>query len=409
MTIKFLIITSNFGQPNNPSSYHIDDRVVQLKKLGYNITVITEHPPETIPSDILKQIQVHVVNRRKIFKYGPEIFNKIVNRVSTLQRKVKLRVGIREDRFGNWSWRRQVVNYIRKNLNVNTYDILYSTGGPAVSHLIAGDIAVLHDIKWVAEIQDPLLFEEICTIYKASKNDLKNLEQAEAILKQSKALICLTKECANDYRKRLNKEHVYSIYPGFDWHEFTSLLSQQSQSLSTISRQKLIIFYAGTLNSVRNLTALVDAIKRLELEDKMTIKVAGYIDGPTKMLISREAAFIEYLGTLTPTGVVENLLNCDLTLVIQNIGSVSRWTIPSKFYMYGKFGKPILFLGYHNSEVENGAIAGNFYYADQADALNITLVIQSIIEDHNKGMLKVPVYISIKKATEQFINICSIN
>ena len=386
--MNILVISSRFGQKGVPSSYHIDDRVIELIKENAKITVITENEPNYLDKEILDKIDVYSIESSGV-------------RLVRLVNRLKKRIFKCKDRFGNWNWEQNAVKFVLKNLNLTSFDIVYSTGGPAVAHLVAYNLSKRKKIKWIAEIQDPLIFEEIQgSSYQASKKDIKKLKLAEAALKNSVALICLTKRCQKHYQMILNKSEVYSIYPG------SNILNLKANILLKNHKQgKITFFHSGTLGAERNLDTFVKAVLKLNIENAIELNIAGNIDTSIKRVIQSNS-FINYLGTLPREEIKKQITINDICLVVQNLGSVSKLTIPSKFYEYAALKASIFFLGYLNDEISKNSFKYEFYYADQNSLENVIGVLQKIVEDYFGGKLKKAVPINFSDATHSFLTLC---
>lgn len=316
-----------------------------------------------------------------------------------LSRKIN---GDRRDRFGNWDLITAYEKTVSEVVRDNDFDLIYTTGGPATVHIAVAHVLEGTHIPWIAEIQDPLLFEGVDgPTYMASKRDLDYLYIAEECLKKADALVCLTETCAEHYRARLEKTSVYSIYPGANTH-YSPIMEpgRAERAFNTVN-----IFHGGTLAGDRNLDVLLKAIHAEGFDKEVTLTLAGYVDDKVRKQIS-SVPFIRYLGVVSRDEIVRHIRQSDICLVVQNRSSVSRYTIPSKFYEYTSLSLPVLFLGYNNDEVRRNSSTYNFYYCDQGSLSEVCGCLQQVVSDCHNGRTKRPVNLKIAEATDQFAKLC---
>lgn len=327
--MNILVVTTDFARDYSSSSNHITGRIKDL--IGYKNTeffAITETRPTSLAPCPYKTIDM-----KRISLYNDKIIKKIYS---------GLGIHGLSDNFANWNFQQMYEQAIEQELKRYNYDLIYSTGGPAVVHLATSKVFREHRLPWIAEIQDPLVFDGLRSVsYNASMRDIKELHNAELAIAEADAVICLTKACCDMYKDRLHKKAVYCIYPGY-----ARCIAEKEHKLEKIKEKRLILFHAGTLYGDRNLDRLVRAIESADLQDEIIFRIAGYIDNNVKKTIKRGSSFIDYLGVISGMEVSKQIKNCHLCLVIQNTSNISRYTIPLKFYEYAAAGMPILFLGW---------------------------------------------------------------
>jgi hypothetical protein len=388
--LNILVVTSDFAKDYSSASNHVTGRIKDL--IRYKNTeffVVTE----TI-STSSAPCPYKTIDTKRISLYSDKIIRKIYS---------KLGIHGLSDNFANWNFQQMYEQAIEQELKRHNYDLIYSTGGPAVVHLAASKVLREHRLPWIAEIQDPLVFDGLKSVsYNASKRDMKALHNAELAIAEADAVICLTKACCNMYKDRLHKKAVYCIYPGY-----ARCITKKEHKLETIKEKRLILFHAGTLYGDRNLDRLVCAIESAGLQDEIILRVAGYIDNNVKKAIKRGSSFIDYLGVIPGAEVSKQIKSCHLCLVIQNTSNISKYTIPFKFYEYAAAGMPILFLGYRSNEAMENSIVYNYYYADMAEQGNIINSLQQLIKENKNGNLKIPIAIDIEDASRSFLKVCN--
>ncbi|MDK2988483.1 MAG: hypothetical protein PWR16_12 [Methanoculleus sp.] len=414
--MDILLVTSNLGLPESPSSNHICDRLECLQRYQeINVYGITESHPHVscgIPLSVVEngisgrcgtpiiqvfsRIQKSSLFGRKSVLTLREILRGYRDRLS---RAVS---GDKADRFGNWGLIPAYEKAVSEAIRDNDFDLIYTTGGPATVHIAVAHVLEETPLPWIAEIQDPLLFEGIDgPTYAPSKRDLDHLLLAEECLRRADAVVCLTETCAEYYRERLGKMSVCSIYPGSNVHYTQS--SELEGSGYTPGGVRM--FHGGTLAGDRNLDMLLRAICDEGLNEQVSLTLAGYIDEGVRKQIA-PLPFVHYLGVVSRDETVRQIHHSDVCLVVQNRGPVSRYTIPSKFYEYTSLSQPVLFLGYDNEEVRRNSLAYNIYYCDQRRVSEVSECLRQIISDHRSGGMRRPVNQDITGATDHFVRLC---
>lgn len=413
--MKILLVTSNLGLPDSPSSNHICDRIECLQRYQdismYSITESHPHIPCGIPvrgleGGVSRGCGVQIVKVFNQLQKSNVLRKSILALRETLRgcrdhlsRKIN---GDRRDRFGNWDLILAYEKTVSEVMRDNDFDLIYTTGGPATVHIAVAHVLEGIHIPWIAEIQDPLLFEGVDgSTYMASKRDLDHLYLAEECLKKADVVVCLTEACAEYYRDRLGKTSVHSIYPGAN----VGLTLAEEPKKTGETPETVSIFHGGTLAGDRNLDVLFEAIRDEGLDDEISLILAGYISDRVREQVS-SLPFVRYLGILSRNETLRQISHSDVCIVVQNRGPVSHYTIPSKFYEYTSLSSPVLFLGYNNDEVRRNSSTYNFYYCDQRDLSEVSACLGQVISDHRSGSMRKPVNQNITQATDRFVDLC---
>jgi len=401
--MRILVISYFLGQTGRASSHHIDDRLLELSERGITIGVVG--PPHLSPVScaFLKNVSVYSMPDRRVKSFlrrylSVKVPPSLKMRVRALLDRIKF---VERDRFADWNWEDVATRYVLNTVSLDEYDLIYSTGGPAVAHLVAHNLIKHCGLKWIAEIQDPLIFDGIRTHYRPSQRDLEKLSQAEFTLRSADALICVTETCKQYYRQKLPKEHVYCIYPGSNigkW--YTGDLTRASTT-----RSRTCFFHAGSLIGTRTIKPFLDAVLQLHLQEKIELVLAGYIDPQVSQLVQKYSSFIRYIGRVSRLEIAEKICAADVCLVVQHLGPISSLTIPSKFYDYAALGATILFLGYKNEEVAANSHQYNFYYADQSSLSDMARTLRVLVESTEPR--KTPLTVNIGKSVDEFLALCA--
>jgi hypothetical protein len=401
--MRILVISINFGRLGVASSNHIDDRVLELLDRGLKVDIVTQDDPNIQFQNTTENISLfRICAATSLFTLIKNLeFMRIINRQLY---KVTSRLGYR-DLTSIWEWEQAAYGFIVRNLDIEAYDLVYSTGGPAVAHLVAYDLAKRNGLKWVAEIQDPIIYEELLADPRLTNREKRKLQRVEHALKSSDVLICLTEECRRYYQKKLDKQSVYCLYPGSNIRRWVS--EPLKKNIRLKKGKKLRVFHAGTLAGTRNIQPFVDAVVQLGLQEQIELVLAGIIFPDVSCIVAKYPNFIRSVGKLSRKDTAKHISESDVCLVIQHLSSISQLTIPSKFYDYSALGATILFLGYNNQEMQANSERFNFYYADQSSIEQVmsALELLMLVKKQSKPR-KVAVPICIRDSTDRFIEIC---
>ncbi|MFA5409697.1 MAG: hypothetical protein WC343_13080 [Bacilli bacterium] len=392
--MRILVVTASYGQPDSPASNHITDRVQCLREYpAISLSVITDRQPCTPQSISVTAVGGKPRVGRGLIRHVPPAVREALR--GCRDRLSVLTHGAPTDRFGNWDLIPVYVAAITDALTQDTYDLVYSTGGSAVVHIAVASVLQEIKVPWIAEIQDPLLFDGIDN-YDPSLRDLEYLSRGEACLAAADVLVCLTESCKTRYRNHLGLPQVYSLYPGSGISPIPAFPDSKVPG-------KTVIYHAGTLAGDRNLDVLIKAVQGAE--DQVVICLAGYVSEPIRQRISA-LPYIRCLGIVSRDVVASQIAGSDVCVVVQNQNPVSQYTIPSKFYDYTALSAPTLFLGYKNDEAHRNSAQYGFYYCDQADPEWVSACLRQVIRDHRMSMLRVPKDPEIRAATSTFVDIC---
>lgn len=357
---KILVVTSHFDNNYSAAANHAKDRIKQLLLNGYVVKIITEI------SGNVSIIEDVFLNDRKALSFS------LTGRtapVSKIQKIFKHRRILSKHKMSAWHLEKEYKREIAKCLGEYSPDLVYTTGS-AVTHLAMSGIKVLNRGKWIAELQDPLVFDEMTEYpYQVSEDEKNLLINAEDRIGNADMILCLTQSCSEQYRLKIPLVPVCCARPPIDQ--------------DTLDGEHALSFYhGGTLSKDRNLDLFFEAVKCSGLMESVKIVLTGHVDQGLLSRYSKER--VKYLGLLSREVSKEISRGQDVLLVIQNKNPISALTIPSKLYEYVAMRKPIFFLGYKNEEVRKLAVEWNFYYADQSIPREIISVLRDLLDNERK-------------------------
>lgn len=356
MKKKILLISYWINKQGNSPGIMADDKIINFKKLGYKIIVISSADSSKIKDKDVVHYRVPSLNFYNFFKEHEN--KKFLEKISSfIFLPVVLTLGIIFDLLeyfllkgrggGKWLW---AISATITSIIINCcqkVDIIFTTGGPASAHL-AGVISNLFFKKRLyVELQDPLFGKDIGRSAISAKY-LKMLEKF--ILKYCHRLIFVTKTAAEEAKYRNSNFHykIYGIYTG------TTKLWQNNK-ITESNKKKIIFTHLGTLYASRNFKNLIIAIRYLlnqNLLSQNNIKVLNLGDvygvSQKKML---EKNYIKWIKSINRIDALKKCSDSDVLLLIQHTDDRSKLTFPYKVYDYLNYNK-IIFGLLNNTELE---------------------------------------------------------
>jgi len=225
--------------------------------------------------------------------------------------------------------------------------VIYSTGGPINAHAAAAVIAWVRRVPWIAEIQDPLIYQGIGRGVLVDRL-LRRFERL--IHARADGVVYVTETArARAVRRAGRGAECITIYPGGE---------RSIGARRRVTGQEMRVAHIGTLSGSRNPSALLDALARLaarrpEVRRKARLWLVGAMDKPSRENVRRFPfpEMLEAPGKVSRREALDLMAGCDLLLVIQNRDRVSEETIPSKTYEYLASGRAVLALVHRNREL----------------------------------------------------------
>jgi len=258
---------------------------------------------------------------------------------------------------GRWSWSLSSLIVIPNLIN-KKFNFIFSTGGPACSHILAILLSKIIKTKCVCELQDPLVGRDI-----GRESSSKFLKLVEVLLvKYCYKLIFVTKTAGKEAIKRYKKDNIKSIYPGAKKIISNQLTFYKGKQLGPIK-----IVHVGTLYTNRNLNNLIKAVDQLLAERKIKLNTfeitnIGEIYGDIKQK-HLSKYYIKKLPITNRTEALKQSLNYDYCMLVQHTDDRSKTTIPFKFYDYLNLNKSVIGI-INNGELTTIFKKNGFMFAD---------------------------------------------
>ena len=372
MKKKILLISYWVNKTGNSPGIMADDIIHSLLKLNYKIIVLSSFDCKKIKKENIIHFRVpsisfsdYLIESKRILTLKDLIlfifmlplaitFGLFFNILEIILLKGKS--------GGKWFWfflASPIAIFINVIYRVN---IIFSTGGPACSHLTGILITFFSKKKLFSQLQDPLFGKGIGRS-STSSNYLRIFEKL--LLKRCHKLIFVTKTAALESKRRnlLFKNKIQGIYTGALKQKMNKINLKKKLS----KKKKIILTHLGTLYSSRNFKNLIQAIEFLSKQKKISLNKIrilnlGDIYGK-KQQSDCNKNYITWKKSFDRIQALNKCNQSDILLLIQHTDDRSKLTFPYKVYEYLNLGKPILAL-INNSElkkmlVKRGHICAN--------------------------------------------------
>lgn len=280
-------------------------------------------------------------------------------------------------------------------------DIVFSTAPPFTNHVVSYLLARFNNIKLIVDYRD--LWNGNRFYERNKLYFIKNIEKfiEKKIISYSNKVIVTTDPA---------REKVQEIFKVYKAHVVTNgyenkIDKKDIQYPFKTNRNKLKIYYTGTLSKYRNPEYLFKALTESEYKNKIELNFIGYIDPKFKDVFEsyKKYLFLNTVDNLNHNSVIEILKkDADVLLLLQRNEEGGDTAIPGKLYEYLSLRKPILCL-----DDDGGAVTKflkkynintiNYYYINEIKneieriftnyerIVNNFILPESIVEKYYRG------------------------
>ncbi len=331
-----------------------------LPKYGWEVTVITtqngDYPAidETLVNNVPSEVTVirtktptfsglyKKVGENKI-PYGSLETNSSDSLFKKISIWIRLNLIIPDARR---IWNRFAYKAARKELLINKYDVVITTGPPHSSHLIGLKLKMNYNINWIADFRDPWTqmgyLKNVKRLKLTSYLD-KFLENK--VVKNCDTIIAASQKIIDDLNCSHNK--TYLITNGFDPDDYKGIKQDKTDDNFNLN-------YFGTLPPESNPTIVLKAVHKLHKKGITDVKMNfwGNISVDVKEQLARldDHQIVKFNKHTSHKKAIELMSNSSMLLLIINNVKNNEGIITAKIFEYLGSGVTILGVGPLKSE-----------------------------------------------------------
>jgi hypothetical protein len=390
----WLILSHAFNMDGRAASQTITDKIPHLLAQGVNPIVLSavtgrrdkvvEHRQLLPVSPVGLRFDLRFIFRRHI---SSKIGYKIAVGLMTL---LLLPFYILEKLFirlePQWSWFIPAYFAGAKIIRARDPAVIYSTGGANSAHLAGYLLAKRFSLPWIAEIHDPMVYEN----WERRKMAYRFAGWLERkICEHADVAIWFVEPTLERARARhpLLGERGKVMIPGADAPTFGKIPYQKGP--------ELVIGHFGSLSQTRNLETFAQGLSRLltnrpELIEIIRLEIYGSgVDAlSARGLAQLPPEVVREFGRLETdpvTGesgrdrVLKRMQTVDALLLLHGKHRFCEEYIPSKLYEYLWTQRPILGLTWHNPHLDRILNEGGHWAVQSDDIDGIVTVLQELV------------------------------
>lgn len=424
---KILIISHGFNMDGRAASQTITDKIPYFIEQGYKLFVLSAITGKLDGKVFHKQLLPWGPNALRFDlrhwlrnKIGIGFVYKLLMFILSL---ILLPFSILEKiifgRQSQWSWAIPAYLYSLKLIKENNITVIYSTGGAYSAHIAGLWLKKNTNIKWIAEIHDPMVAKGL----PLKNRDKKFQAKLESdICKYADNIWWFTDGALNSAKER---------NPSLADKGFVVLPGANPPIVSTKYHMsdKLHFVHMGSISSTRSLLPFLKALdlwlkENQNLRSRIIIDIYGSsIDLASQEYISKynlsdivncygRLEFDKKTGKSGREQIIIKMFTADCLLLLHGEDpSFCREYIPSKLYEYFWVNRPILALVFENPLLEKLVSEHGGYAVDTTDISKIKNTIDSIFNSWSNGDLFIKSNakpIGVKQAVKSIITFCKL-
>lgn len=250
---------------------------------------------------------------------------------------------------GALSWAYDTVQYIEENIDLDRFQVIYTTSGPYSAHLIGFYLKQKYGIPWVADYRDPWTFNPYGANYNPSNPIQKLLFELESVLlRGADCNLTIEDSLISSYVQhfKLEPEKIISITNGYDEADFAALkVPQRRMDKFTINYSGLI--YTNTQSIVPLLKAVQQLINEKKVDpQKIRFRLVGIAAQDNTAIVNQLGLtqIFEYTGYVSHRQALQSNFDANLLLLLVGDDEKCKPVYSGKFFEYLRSGQPILAL-----------------------------------------------------------------
>jgi glycosyltransferase involved in cell wall biosynthesis len=247
-------------------------------------------------------------------------------------------------------WIKPSVKRLKKYLEENPVDAIFTDGPPHTNTAIGTRLAELTRIPHLADFQDPWTQIDYYKLFKITKwADRKHRMMEQKTFKWAKKITIASPSWKTDLES-IGAKNVDVLYYGYDENDFSSLVINPDE--------KFTVCHSGLLGFDRNPENLFAAIRQLIDEvplfgEHFKLKLMGQIDFMVVEAIKKYNITnnVDFLGTVSRSQSLQEICGSWMLFLPLNQADNIKGRIPGKFYEYIRAKRPIISLGPDDTDV----------------------------------------------------------
>lgn len=351
-TLKFVKYLQSFGwSPTvitvGESGYPLNDPQF-LTELPNNINIIRVDEPKNASSKEIQEIinlYDQVINNTALMK---EFINEFPNNKNLLL--------LPDSKI---YWANEVLKNIENYININDFNMIYSTSGPYSDHIIGYILKQRYHKPWISDFRDEWTNNCYATYDTNSLSYRLQFAMEKSIVQYSDKVITTTPLSTENYINlfKLKREKVVTITNGYDEEDFDEIDNNYLNG----KNGKFTIVHNGLFYSIRTpetfLNAVYNLIKTGKIDkEKISIHLTWSENQMRWMDYIRKLGLenvVHFEGYSSHRESLKLARSSDLLLLVVGPSEKSRAMYPGKIFEYLRLCKPILSLAPKDSVVEN--------------------------------------------------------
>lgn len=359
---KVLMIVYAWPPSGGPGVQRCLKFVKYLPKFGWESTVLTVEKPETpaddasLSQDVPTSVKVYRTRALEPFTAykiltGRKTREKLATghikdpgskgMVERISSWIRLNLFIPDAKIG---WLPYGVSAGHRILEGGSFDLIFSSGPPHTTHLIARKLAKSTGLPWVADFRDPWV--DIDYYHFAQRSRLSTWidhRLETTCLRRASATTTVCSGLVTLLSGKPNAPASHLLPNGFD---HSDIPGRQRQAVPGA----LKIYYGGSLSPDRVPHALIQALAAIKAQDSglgYELQLAGNGCDELKVLLQKNnlSDAFHHMGYLPHAKAARQLVNADISLLTINRVPGNKHIVTGKIFEYMGAGNPILGIG----------------------------------------------------------------
>lgn len=305
------------------------------------------------------------------------------------------------------SWRLGGVLSGLRYIRAQRPDAVMSSFPIATTHLIAGDLACLTGVPWLADFRDPMAQDE----YPKNAAEWRSYRRVEErVVRRASALTFTTRGALDYYRMRYGARldgRCHIVSNGFDERIFAEI--EQRPPARRVAGSPLTLLHSGLLYPwERNPLPFFGALKHLLNEGfwsrypaRFVFRASAY-DAHFAAIIAELGlqSMVEFLPRIDYREALREIVAADALILFQ--AKNSNFQIPAKAYEYLRAMRPVLaVVDPQGDTAELMRECNNPYVADIESEQGIVAALERLLPALRAGTVAVPGRESVQSYSRQ--------